>query len=101
MSNRPTVSTTFPSVSPAPTKARHNRERSFAECFLSHPRGVTISAMNDVPWGVWLVALLSAAGVAGAQNFDLVGFASLNGGTTGGGAGPHVQVSTLADLVKY
>jgi pectate lyase len=40
-----------------------------------------------------------------APNFDLVGFATLNGlgqnGTTGGAGGAHVQVLTLADLVKY
>src|SRR5688572_8904845 len=40
-----------------------------------------------------------------APNFDLVGFATLNAmgqnGTTGGAGGEHVQVFTLAELVRY
>jgi pectate lyase len=50
-------------------------------------------------------SLLSVLAAVGAPNFDLVGFATLNGlgqnGTTGGSGGQHVQVSTLADFVKY
>jgi pectate lyase len=46
-----------------------------------------------------------SAGRAAVPNFDLVGFAALDGmgqnGTTGGAGGTHVQVSTLADLVRY
>src|SRR6185436_5214484 len=37
--------------------------------------------------------------------YDLVGFATVSGmgrnGTTGGADGPHVQVSTLNELVRY
>src|SRR5688572_23934424 len=45
--------------------------------------------------------LFSILAAAGAPNFDLVGFATMNGGTTGGSGGAHVQVSTLADFVRY
>lgn len=42
---------------------------------------------------------------AAAPNFDLVGFATLNAtgqnGTSGGAGGARVQVSTLADFVRY
>jgi pectate lyase len=48
----------------------------------------------------WFAPLLAR----GAPNFDLVGFAALSAlgqsGTTGGAGGGHVQVSTLADLVR-
>src|SRR5687768_4506927 len=53
---------------------------------------------------VWLGLFCAAAG-GGASNFDLVGFATLNGlgqnGTTGGSGGQHVQVSTLAEFVQH
>jgi pectate lyase len=51
-------------------------------------------------------ALLEAATLSAATpNFDLVGFATLNArgqnGTTGGFGGNHVQVTNLADFVRY
>src|SRR5688572_11043125 len=43
--------------------------------------------------------------VMAAPDYDLVGFAALDGmgqsGTTGGAGGPHIQVSTLNELVRY
>jgi pectate lyase len=49
--------------------------------------------------------LCYAVAAAGAPNFDLVGFATLNAlgqnGTTGGSGGQHVKVSTLDDFVRY
>jgi pectate lyase len=46
--------------------------------------------------------LLSIPGAVTAQvNFDLVGFATQNGGTTGGQAGTVVNVSNYADLKSY
>ncbi|MEK7675681.1 MAG: hypothetical protein AAB676_07595 [Verrucomicrobiota bacterium] len=43
--------------------------------------------------------------LAGPPNFDLVGFATVNGlgrnGTTGGAGGEHVHVSALADLARH
>jgi pectate lyase len=48
---------------------------------------------------------LAALSATGAPRYDLVGFATLNSmgqnGTTGGGGGEHVQVSTLADFVRH
>jgi pectate lyase len=48
----------------------------------------------------WLAGISYAA-----PNFDLIGFATVNGlgqnGTTGGGGGGHIQVSTLNDLARY
>jgi pectate lyase len=53
---------------------------------------------------VWLGLCCAAAG-AGAPNFDLVGFATLNtlgqNGTTGGSDGQHVQAATLNEFVQY
>ena len=55
---------------------------------------------------VLCLSLLAPANLASAAspNFDLVGFAALDGlgqkGTTGGAAGPIVQVSTLGELVS-
>lgn len=46
--------------------------------------------------------ILAAGAVrAATPNFDLVGFATQNGGTTGGKGGTVVTVKTLADLKKY
>jgi pectate lyase len=50
---------------------------------------------------IWLAGRHAIA----APNFDLVGFAAVNGfghnTTTGGADGAHVQVSTLPELVRY
>ena len=52
-----------------------------------------------------LIFLFCAMTASAAPNFDLVGFATVNAlgqnGTTGGSGGQRVQVSTLADFVKY
>lgn len=49
--------------------------------------------------------LLMPIRLASAPNFDLVGFAAVQGmghqRTSGGDGGAHVQVSTLTDLVRY
>jgi pectate lyase len=59
---------------------------------------------HSVP--AWAMAVaMCAFSTNAAPNFDLVGFASLNAlgqnGTSGGADGAHVQVSTLADFVRY
>jgi len=45
--------------------------------------------------------LLGTPSFSAAPNFDLVGFATQNGGTTGGTGGTTVTASTYADLKKY
>ncbi|MEN9353216.1 MAG: hypothetical protein RL318_541 [Fibrobacterota bacterium] len=48
-----------------------------------------------------LIALTIPRMAHGAPDFSLVGFATQNGGTTGGKAGTTVTVSTYADLKSY
>lgn len=76
---------------------------------LPHSRtfGIWFACLHRVSiskwFSLWLCCVLPAA--AAAPNFDLAGFATLNGlgqnGTTGGSGGQHVQVSSLADFVHY
>ena len=70
-----------------------------------------ITAAGLSPGLVLLNVLLATLGwfagplLAGPPNFDLVGFATVNGlgrnGTTGGAGGEHVHVSALADLARH
>lgn len=48
-----------------------------------------------------VICLLGYQAIAQTPNFALAGFASTNGGTTGGEGGKAVTVSTYADLKKY
>lgn len=51
--------------------------------------------------GVLTIVLAMANGILAAPDFSLVGFATQNGGTTGGKGGTTVTVTNYADLKKH
>ena len=47
------------------------------------------------------ILALNVAAFAATPNFDMVGYATLEGGTTGGNGGEVVEVSNFAEFKQY